>query len=54
MALEAFFLGGHLKTGQLWSAQNRPVERTQDRIIFSQPAGVWQGLFHSVAFFVEE
>ena len=28
-----FFLGGHLKTGQSWTLQNRPVDRTQNNLV---------------------
>jgi hypothetical protein len=33
-------LGGHLKTGQLGSLQNRPVSRTQDNLSFTLPVAV--------------
>ena len=35
---EWFALGGHLKTGQSGSLQNRPVERVQDSHSFTSPA----------------
>jgi hypothetical protein len=28
-------LGGHLKTGQWWSPQNRPTELTQDKVVIA-------------------
>jgi len=41
---ESFFqshtLGGHLKTGQSGSPQNRPVRRTQDNLFFTLPMAV--------------
>ena len=30
-----WILGGHLKTGQTWSLQNRPTERTQNKSIYT-------------------
>ena len=38
-------LGGHLKTGQLGSPQNRPVERVQDSHSFTLPAAVSARVF---------
>jgi hypothetical protein len=38
-------LGGHLKTGQLGSPQNRPVERIQDSFSFTSPATVSATVF---------
>ena|SRR5271157_57702 len=35
-----FILGGHLKTGQSGSPQNRPVRRTQDNLSFTLPMAV--------------
>jgi hypothetical protein len=29
------YLGGHLKTGQWWSPQNRPTELTQDKVVIA-------------------
>ena len=36
----AEILGGHLKTGQSGSPQNRPVRRTQDNLFFTLPMAV--------------
>ena len=33
-SVESTSLRGHLKTGQSWSLQNRPVERIQDTLFF--------------------
>jgi hypothetical protein len=38
-------LGGHLKTGQSGTLQNRPVERIQDSISFTSPATVSATVF---------
>ena len=38
--LMEYTLGGHLKTGQLGSPQNRPVRRTQDNLVFTLPVAV--------------
>jgi hypothetical protein len=27
--------GGHLKTGQWWSPENRPTELTQDKVVIA-------------------
>jgi hypothetical protein len=34
-----FLLGGHLKTGQSWTLQNRPVDRTQNNLVLHH--GCW-------------
>ena len=39
-SIARFCLGGHLKTGQLGSLQNRPVSRTQDNLSFTLPVAV--------------
>jgi integrase/recombinase XerD len=31
----ALFLGGHLKTGHRWTLQNRPMERNQNKSIYT-------------------
>jgi hypothetical protein len=33
-------LGGHLKTGQRWSLQNRPTKARQDKSIYTSAATV--------------
>jgi hypothetical protein len=43
-------LGGHLKTGQLGSLQNRPVERVQDCHSFTLPAAVSARAFQESSF----
>src|SRR2546430_1710076 len=33
-------LGGHLKTGHMWSPQNRPTERTQNKSSYTLSAAI--------------
>jgi hypothetical protein len=40
-------LGDHLKSGQWGSPENRPMGLTQDKLIYTLPAGVWQWIFYS-------
>jgi len=35
-------LGGHLKTGQSWTLQNRPVDRTQNNLVLHYECSVRQ------------
>ena len=39
------YLGGHLKTGQLGTLQNRPVERVQDSHSFTLPVTLFARVF---------
>jgi hypothetical protein len=43
--VEAGDLGGHLKTGQLGTLQNRPVERVQDSHSFTLPVTLFARVF---------
>src|SRR6266480_7015412 len=38
--VERFRLGGHLKTGHMWSPQNRPTERTQNKSSYTLSAAI--------------
>ena len=42
-------LGGHLKTGQQWTLQNRPTQPIQDKSIYTAAEAVPANFFHEVS-----
>jgi hypothetical protein len=49
LRLSVHSLGGHLKTGHAWPAENRPTELDQDKSIYNPRAVVSASIFHNPA-----